>query len=399
MAVFLNIIFIFISILFFGGRFYEMLLLVDTETNFLTYSGIVTTPLMISILVLIAVCCSVIIFSAEKVNKEKIKIPVGLIGFIAAILMIITSVLNLIRIFTVTGGFLGYDIAMILSSFGFIYFGLHDIKGKEKEKIPFVLTMIGPMAMCINSVILQMKSIHDTVFFYNSFASLTNLVFFLLLFKMVYATDKYTRVGLHMFALLNFAVSTAATAGTLIGGIVNGTVITSQIFRSLSLMTLGIYSLMIAFYILPEKKKVSEDDEENYDEEYNEDEDNYKPDFIPQYNTNIETVNEDKKYDDFSRPEKISEATIAKLFAQKDYEESEQKEISAEKTEETIRQYVPSYIEKTEEPEADYTKVVDIQPDVKEEKKAKNTSRNVFRSDGSKSKSSNKIVYKAPKKK
>ena len=55
MIVFLNSLFIFVSVMFFAGRLYEVLNLLEEGTYFLVRKGIVTTPLMIAIVVLISV--------------------------------------------------------------------------------------------------------------------------------------------------------------------------------------------------------------------------------------------------------------------------------------------------------------------------------------------------------
>lgn len=318
MTAFLNILFLFVSVMFFAGRLYEVMFLIDAETNFLTHSGVVTTPFMLAIIFLIAFCCGVIIFSQEKPSKKPMKTPVGIFGFASAAFLIITSVLNLIKIFTVTGGFIGYDIAMIICSLGFVFFGINGIKGKKKEKIPFVMTIAIPAFMCLNSIILQVKSINNTVFLYTSLAAVTNLVFFILLFKNVYSPSKNIRQGLYISSLINFIISTSAIFATMIGGIINENYTKELIFHSLFLMTTGVYSLFIAFYILPSRKKEKDVDE---NEEVVEE---YRPEFIPQYKTkNIDEETEnfiEEKEEEDDTANSISEKTIAELFAKKDAE-------------------------------------------------------------------------------
>ena len=71
MTVFLNLLFIFVSVLFFAGRMYEVVYLLEEGTHFLVSGGIVTTPLMMGIIALIAVCCGVLAFAGKENEEEK----------------------------------------------------------------------------------------------------------------------------------------------------------------------------------------------------------------------------------------------------------------------------------------------------------------------------------------
>ena len=385
MTAFLNILFVFVSVMFFAGRLYEGMFLLDAETNFLTHTGVVTTPFMLALIFLIAFCCGVIIFSQEKPSEKPMKTPVGIFGFASAVFLIITSVLNLVKIFTVTGGFIGYDIAMIICSLGLIFFGINGIKGKKKEKIPFVMTIAIPAFMCLNSIILQVKPIHNTVFLYTSLAAITNLVFFILLFKNVYSPSKTTRQGLYIFSLINFIISTSAIFATMIGGLVNENYTKELIFHSLFLMTTGVYSLFIAFYILPSRKK--DKDIEKTEKVVEE----YRPEFIPQYqpkNIDVETENviEEKEEDEVNS---ISEKTIAELFAKKDAESDEYQ------TPLLLKKHIEqNIVEKT--PEALNDKKIietkqetDVNPRPVQKKQYKLEEENIQKTQ--------KVVYKAPK--
>ena len=79
MTVFLNILFITVGVLFFAGRLYEVIYLLEEGTNFLIGKGIVTTPLMLIIVFLISVCCGVIVFADKERDERGIKIPVGIL--------------------------------------------------------------------------------------------------------------------------------------------------------------------------------------------------------------------------------------------------------------------------------------------------------------------------------
>ncbi len=377
MTSFLNILFVFVSIMFFAGRLYECMFLLDVETNFLTHSGVVTTPIMIVIIFLIAICCGIIVFSSSTSNEKPMKTPVGIFGFASAIFLIITSVLNLIKIFKVTGGFIGYDIAMILCSFGLVFFGINGIKGKKKEKVPFVMTIAIAAFMCLNSIILQIKPINDTVFMYTSLSAITNLVFFILLFKNVYSPSKTTRRSLYIFSLINFIFSTSAIFATMLGKIINGSYTKEFVFQSLFLMIFGLYSLFISFYILPSNKKEKAIKETESVE-------GYVPEFIPEYkheNMDIETEISVSK-EEFRQINSISEKTIAELFAKKDAE-PDKKQSSYFKEKNIDRNAIDKF-----------TKQTNVE-NIIETKSVHNNSRKL---EDESIKNSQKVVYKAHKK-
>lgn len=349
MIVFFNSLFLFVSIVFFFGRLYEMLNLVNVENGFIMSSAIVTNPMMIAIVFIIISCCGTIFFSQQKQDNKKHKIPMGIFGFAIAVLLISSSALKLLEIFTVTGGFIGTDIAIILGSFGFAFFSVSGIRGDKKEKIPFILTMLVPMALCLNCVLSGVKSIHNTIYMYNCLAAIVNLLFMIQIFKYVYLPKKSSKMVLYSCSLMNFLFSCVITLANLIGGMLKHIFVTYDILLSLAYIMLGMYSLMIAFYILPKKVLVSEassknkpkkqyvNDEENlYDEDtkiYKSDDEDYSISKLYNIKPSEEVKENDKEKNidfdlttetDYESVEKFSQETIAALFAQK--EEKEKKE-------------------------------------------------------------------------
>lgn len=398
MFLFLNILFILVSVLFFTGRLYEVVFLMEEGTNFLVQPGIVTRPLMIGIVLLISVCCGVLIFADKKPNTKKLKIPVGIFGFATAVLFVITSVLNVIRIFTVTGGFLGYDIMMVLASIGLLLYGIKGIKGKKSEMAPMVMTILFPLAMCINATLINVQPIADTFYFYRSLSAVTNLVFWLMLYKAAYSPSKLARPMLYVSGLMNFLISTAAHLAGLIGGVVLSALSVADITMSLALVLMGAFSLFTAFYIMPVKEEKDvlntgkksraqpvEPDEYD-DEEYYSTARFTAPVAEPAHSNPVFT--QDTQTRQINR---ISEETIAMLFAQK--EERQQAEpVQTQSVRETATQPVSIPVSQpTEEPEE--TKVIPVvkQPQPKAEK-------SVFKSSGVKKSANTKTVYKAPKK-
>lgn len=405
MTVFFNLLFIFVSVLFFAGRLYEVLFLLEEETFFLTQNGIVTTPLMLGIVFLISICCGVLIFSDKKFSRKPLKIPVGIFGFAAAILFIASSVFNLIRIFTVTGGFLGYDIMMILASAGLVIYGIKGIRGKNSEKLPMILTILYPMALCMHSVILNVQPIANTYFLYRSLAAITSLVFIMLLYKNAYSPSAMARPMLYIASLLNYLISGAAMLAGIIGGIANSYVDKADLLLYAGLAVMGAYSLFVSFYIAPtaeksaRKQKAAVEEVEEDEWEYEEDEDvkEYAPvypaakpvtDYDRQPAHENPVFSQDTGYRNANR---ISEDTIALLFAQKDEKERQQKVDTAVKDATVDFTATQAVERKAAQPARPV-------PKAEERKPVQKTEKSVFRSTGTKKPASTKTVYKAPKK-
>lgn len=250
MAVFLNLIFIFISILFFAGRLYEIINLTGGADGFITH-GIVSTLPMLAALAVIAVCCGVITFAGKGAGQKIKKLPMGFFGFAAGLVFIAAGVFTVMDIFA-RGGFLLYPAAMILGAIGLILLGLYDIKGKSKEKIPFVLVMLLPVFTCLNNLVYDIQTIYNTVYLLKSISAIVCLLFFIFLFKSVYNSKNSTLMFLHIFALLNFAFSGASSAAHLAGYITKGGLPIGETLAYAGFLILGFYSLFISFCIIPE---------------------------------------------------------------------------------------------------------------------------------------------------
>lgn len=405
MTVFLNLLFVLVAVLFFAGRLYEVIFLLEEGTGFLSQSGIVTTPLMLVIVLLISICCGVLIYADKRPQDKKLKIPVSFFGFGAAVLFVITSILNLIRIFTVTGGFLGYDFMMILASAGLAMYGMKGIKGKKSEKLPMVLTIMFPIAMCMNAVVINVQPIADTFFFYRSLSAVTNLIFFILLFKNAYSPSYLARPMLYVSGLMNFLISTAATLAGIIGGIAAMDMPLADITMNLALVIIGAYSLFTAFYIMPSeeaaitsktgRRKPVEQPVQEYDE-YDEYSDYQSTQFVIPVS---EPAHENPVFAQDTQTRqisKISEDTIAMLFARKD-EQHQQSVVDSAVNQVTAEIAVTQAVEKQTKlqdsvsfDDKDSTRVI--------KRSASKSEKNIFRGSGGKKTTATKTVYRAPKK-
>ena len=424
MTVFLNVLFIFVGVLFFAGRMYEVMYLLEEGTHFLTSQGIVSTLPMLAIVFLISICCGVLVFADKEPEAKGLKFPVGVFGFAAAPFLVFASVLNIIGIFQ-TGGFLGYDIMMILGAIGLVMLGIMNIKGKKKEKLPVVMVMMIPLALAMNAVILKVQPLANTMYLYTSLSAITLTVFFLMLFKSAYAPSATSLPVLYVSALVNFMVSGAAALANFIGGFFASSLPLAEILLNVALAVLGIYSLFIAFYIMPsaerpkaqpkqpeakkakpakaskKTQKLVELDEADYEsefEDYNEDEpeeaEEYVSDFLPK--ASQITASAKSAWQEESSQQntnQITQATIAMLFEQK--EANEHKAVIN-----TAVKEVTAEIAVTQALEKHATMEIPTQPtqviSLSETKPAK-TEKTLFKGSGKKE-TSGKVVYKAPKK-
>lgn len=401
MTVFLNLLFIFVSVLFFAGRMYEVMYLLEEGTHFLVSGGIVTTPLMMGIIALIAVCCGVLAFAGKEREEENLKFPVGLFGIAPAPFIVIASILNIIGIFK-TGGFLGYDIMMILAAVGLAMLGIMNIKGKKRERLPVFMVMLLPLAMCMNAVVLTIQPIANTMFLYYGLSAITVLMFLLMLLKNAYAPSDYSQPVLYVSALINFVICGAANLANLIGGLFSKALSMADIMLYVALAIIGVYSLFIAFYIMPSaqqsapaekpQKKAKKRRESVYEDEAEEEE--YVSDFLPKPSQISASANSVWQADsELQQTDKISQETLAALFARKDEREHRDAVNTAVK-EATVELAVTQAVEKhtTTEFTAEETKVISfVQP------KPQKTEKTLFKGSGKKE-TSGKVVYKAPKK-
>lgn len=306
MTIFLNGLMVFMSVLFFAGRLYEVTALMDAQTGFLSAGAIVTSPLMLRVLFLMSVCCGILLFASDTKKVKPARLPMGIFGFAIAIPLAASSVMNIIEIFR-HGGFLGYDIMIILSGVGLAAYSVMNIRGKKSESIPFILVLLLPVAMCMDCIILNIRPISNTEFLIKALCAVVCMIFFTLLFKTAYAPGRFSRMGLYVFSLITFMLCAAANLAGAVGAVMNGSFRTADLLYKAGMVVLGTYALFIAFYIVPSKEDKEEKEQRPQ-----------AAGTAPTYeNTGI-----------YRRADRISKDTVARLFAQKDSREHEAKKYS-----------------------------------------------------------------------
>lgn len=265
------VIFMVVCLMFFAGRIYELLNITDFTTGFLSAKGIVANPLTVVLIVLVAVCCGVIIFS-DKGAPQKRKYATGLPWFISGMLFIAGAIFSILDTFK-HGGFLGFDIVIIIASAGVLWLGVLDIKGKKREKIPFVLTMLLPMAFCLNSVIYEVSTVHNSLYTMRVLSYMSLLVFLLLLFKSVYRPDNKSDGMLFAAALVNVAFSLFGMGAIAICSLVKSSIDMQSLLSDLGFVVMGAYSLTVSLLMRKKSKNAKPviaepEDDEDFEEEF-----------------------------------------------------------------------------------------------------------------------------------
>ena len=123
MSVFLNVLFIAVSVFYLTGRLYEINFVMDPRTGFLSGEAIVTSAVMMLIICLMAVCCGIIIFAAEKQPKRIKQMPVGVLGIMAGVFFVIGGIVSSTNCFKY-GGFILYHMMEAVGGIGFILLGI-----------------------------------------------------------------------------------------------------------------------------------------------------------------------------------------------------------------------------------------------------------------------------------
>ncbi len=314
MTLFLNILFVVVSVLYMTGRLYEISTITDTATNFLTANPVVTSPLMLLLICVIAVCCGIIIFAQDKHNKKIRQMPVGIFGIMAGLFFVIGGIVNSANCFKY-GGFILYHGMEILGGAGLAMLGAINIKGDKKEMAPVVLTLLIPIGTCMNSVLHEIKPISDTDFLMRSIAGIATLLFFMLLYKMAYKPDKTTKQLLYIAALINFVFTGIASLAAVLGSIMTATVNLPQLLYNVGYIFVGLYSVFIAFFITPDKVETSGKNAKEAKLQP-------KPAPIPVVKQPEAKPTETDNYYNFGATGNIDKAAIEELFARKDSGES-----------------------------------------------------------------------------
>ena len=380
MTTILNVLFTVVALLFFAGRLYEIIGLTDVTTGFLTGKAVVTSPFMMIIILVMAVCIGVIMFAGETESKKMKKMPVGIFGYVSGFFFIAGGVISSVNCFRF-GGFIGYHIMEILGGVGLILLGMQNLRGKKSERIPMVLIILLCVGVCLNAMVYEIKTVQDTEFMMRTLTGVTSLLFFTTLFKNAIVSDKTTKMLLYISARVNFVIAGAGGLAAVAGNFVTGMSSFPQQLYNVGFAVLGIYSLFVAFLISPQTVAQEESEQQPVRE--------YRPKkkAVPQ--PEPEEYEEETGY---MTTGNIDKAAIEMLFRRKDEKEKQREDNyrAVKEEQQHIEHTQPVQIKKTVQ-----TPVYTEERTAVIERPAE-TGRAVYKGDGKK-KSTQKIVYKAPK--
>ena len=248
-----NIPFLIVAVLFFAGRLFDLLSVTDIATGYMSAAPVVSKPLMIVLVFIVAACCTVFV-RPRLINQKKIKARTpGIFGAFTGAFLIAAAVFNIINTFK-WGGFLGFDIAIILGSVSLIFLSFTDIKGKKYETLPFILTVAAFASVCLNSVIIDIGTVNNTIYFFKNIAFINTFIFVLLLFKSIYAPAKYTKMSLYFVSLVNFVFSCLCMLALLVAYVSKLGFEPRVVFLYAGYISMGLYSMTLAFSLTKKTK-------------------------------------------------------------------------------------------------------------------------------------------------
>lgn len=376
MTVFLNVLFMAVSVMYLMGRLYEINVIMDRRTGFVLGTGVVTTPIMMAIVCVIAACCGIIMFSPYRQNKKMKTMPVGILGVMAGVFFTAGGIVNSLNCFKY-GGFILYHGMEALGGIGIALLGAMNIKGENREKVPVVLTLFIPVGTCMNSVLHEIKTIRDTGYLMRSLAGLFTLIFLTLLFKTAYAPNKTSKMLLYIFSLVNFVFTGMGSLAAVLGDIMTGMVNLPQLLYNVGYIFIGIYSVFIAFFISPSKIEYGEAESTRP-----------APKKPAKKKTAVSENKEELPRYNFGQTGNINQAAIDELFARKDMKEKQREYVSPVQKSKHQEKAAPIYAQPKlyeDEPASEKTAVMKVSKE-----------KSAFKGDGKKSQTK-KIVYKAPK--
>ena len=236
-----------------AGRIYEILRLTDPSTGFLITKGIAFNPLLLAISIVVAVCCGVVIFGAEKENEPFYSKGSGIIAaaagsaFAAYGIMVISQSKS--AVFIIAGG-----TALCMM-------GLTGLGTKIKDYIILALLTAFVAGMCLDVIIFDVYTIHNTAFMHKVLAYASIILVLCAVLRNVYAPSRFSPMMLYISGFLCFAFSGMFSIAEVICFIVSGSGFTVDIVEDIAMIIFGIYALDNALSVLPVGVEITEKEE------------------------------------------------------------------------------------------------------------------------------------------
>ncbi len=244
-----NIPLLAVTVLYFLGRLFESLKITDYSTGFLTDSPLVSRAIIVALICVIAISSSVIIMMQKQSSRKSPQLKTGVLGLIAGVLFIVGAVLSIMHTFRV-GGFLGFDILILLSGIGYIIFALVGVHGQNIEKLSFVLVMLGALAFCLGAFLSEVRTVSDVIYTTRNLAHITMALFLLCFFKNAYARGDLSDIALYRTGFLNTVFSLAGLLALTLGIMSKGTIVTYALVYDAGCMMVGLLSLITSMSLV-----------------------------------------------------------------------------------------------------------------------------------------------------
>lgn len=255
MALILNILLSIASVGIFAGRLYELINLMDSETNFLLYKGVVFNPYILPIFIIITVCCGILILGDIKAGKTFFAKSAGIFSVFAGVSFLIYIAVSL------AGGNIESNKALsffmlflLLGAIGLIALGIAGLRGKSYETVIVSLVTIFCVGLCLNAIVFNVSSINNITFLKDSLSSVCVVLFFLLVFKNAYSPSRSSIMWLYITGFLCFALCGIMYMADIAYGYYVGTLAINSLFLYSGYMFIGLYAVSTAFLAIPNGK-------------------------------------------------------------------------------------------------------------------------------------------------
>ncbi len=234
-----------VTVLYFRGRLFESLKITDYTTGFLTGRPLVFRTIIVVLIVLIAVCSSVVIMMQKSPARKDPRPKVGGIGFVIGGLFVLGAFLNLLHTFRY-GGFLGFDLLILLSGAGWIIYAVTGLRGQNIEKVALVLVLAGAVSFCLSSVLTEVSTVSNTIYTTRNLSRIMMLLFLISFFRTAYSSNDLSDMLLYRSSFLNVVFSLGGLSALTLGILSKQGVDAPSLVYDLGIIMTGLFSFITA---------------------------------------------------------------------------------------------------------------------------------------------------------
>ena len=255
MTIALTVLLSLLSLGILAGRIYEILKLTDPQTGFFIYKGIVFNPYILVIFTVITICCAVLIFGGNKKVKPFFSQSSKIIALAAGAMFLIYGVMSagdgITSVFIIAGG-----IALVLM-------GIFELKPSVNAVniATVVLIVVFIAGLCLDVIIFNVSTIHNTVFIKNALSYIAAGLFLLMVMKNVFAPSVYSGMLLYITGIIAFVMCGVMNIADIIAMAVDGQAVLPQLFFNAGFGFFGFFAFDNAISVMP--KRIVQTDTEN----------------------------------------------------------------------------------------------------------------------------------------